>query len=97
MTSNPGRVINRFNFNEIFSKAWKKAMVPSTISSGFKVTGIYPFSRLAVKLVSDKKAEKDIAPSAAFIPFCSPAPKRQQTDTGTHDESYTWDFSSDEV
>ena len=44
ISRNPGRVINRFNFSEIFARAWKKAMVPSTISSGFNSTGIYPFS-----------------------------------------------------
>ena len=98
MTSNPGHVINRFN--EVFSRAWKKAMVPSTISSGFKVTGVYPFSRLAVELAVDKKSESSTAPTtAAYIPFCSPAIKRLRTNVSesTVAKSYTWDFSDDEI
>ena len=55
LSSNPGHVINQFSFSEIFSKSWKKAMIPSTISSGFKATGVFPFNRAAVKLAMDKK------------------------------------------
>ena len=79
MSSNPGRVINRFSFSEIFSKSWKKAMIPSTISSGFRATGVYPFNRAAVM---DKKGNNPCS-SVAFIPFCSPSTNRQidvQTD-----------------
>ena len=68
MSSNSGRVVNRFNFSEIFAKAWKKAMVPSIISSGFQTTGVYPFSRKAVDIVSEESAENQ----APYIPFCSP-------------------------
>ena len=76
MSSNPGHVINRFSFSEIFSKSWKKAMIPSTISSGFRASGVYPFNRAAVKLAMDKKGN-------LFIPFCSPSTNRQ-TDVQTN-------------
>lgn len=45
--SHPGKVITKYQFSEIFSKAWLKSMVPANIS-GFKVCGIYPFNPKAV-------------------------------------------------
>ena len=83
MSSKPGRVINRFSFSEIFSKPWKNAMIPSTISSGFRATGVYPFNQAAVKLAMDKKGNNPCS-SVAFIPFCSPSTNRQ-TDVTTFD------------
>ena len=42
--SHPGRVITKYQFNEIFSKAWLKSMIPGNIIGGFKVCGVYPFN-----------------------------------------------------
>ena len=42
--SHPGRVITKYQFNEIFSKAWLKSMMPGNIIGGFKVCGVYPFN-----------------------------------------------------
>jgi len=46
--SHPGKVITKYQFSEVFSKAWLKSMVPASIISGFKVCGIYPFDPKAV-------------------------------------------------
>ena len=46
--SHPGRIITKYQFNEIFSKAWLKSMVPGSIINGFKVCGVYPFNPKAV-------------------------------------------------
>ena len=35
MAANPGKTVNRYNFNEIFSKAWAKGMTPANAISGF--------------------------------------------------------------
>ena len=46
---NPGKVITRFNFNGLFSQAWLKSVNPSNMIAGFKVCGVYPVNRQAVK------------------------------------------------
>jgi len=44
LQKHPGRVITKYNFNEVFSKAWLKSLSPENIISGFKVCGIFPFN-----------------------------------------------------
>ena len=51
--SNPGKVINKFNFNSGFSKAWLSAVTPANIISGFKTCGKYPFNSSAIVATSD--------------------------------------------
>ena len=48
LSSNPGQVINRFNFTQIFSRAWTQAMTPANIIMGFRATGVYPLNRYVV-------------------------------------------------
>ena len=78
MAVNPDKKFNRYNFTEIFAKAWRKAMTPSNIASGFRATGVCLFNRSAIKIpgIGDVTEE----PSAllkttrlAFIPLFSPA------------------------
>jgi len=45
---NRGRVITKYTFNSIFSKAWLNSLVPANIVSGFKACGVYPFNPKAV-------------------------------------------------
>lgn len=40
----PGRMITKFNFSELFSKAWLRTCLPEIICSGFKKAGIIPFN-----------------------------------------------------
>jgi len=44
----PGRIITKYHFNEVFSKAWLKSMVLANKISGFKTCGIFPFNPKAV-------------------------------------------------
>ena len=44
-TKNPSRVVSRLDFNQLFAKAWYKAMTGQNIINSFKVTGVYPFNR----------------------------------------------------
>ncbi len=48
MFKNPGRVLSKFQFSQLFSGAWSKGMSISNITMGFCNTGIYPFSRDAL-------------------------------------------------
>ena len=53
-TANPSMVVTRCQFSQLFNQAWMKSMTISNITSGFKVTGIYPTDRQALlKLILD--------------------------------------------
>lgn len=58
LQSNPGMVISKYNFSEVFSEAWMKALTPGNIVSGFKKCGIYPFNRDAIP-VSEEAMSTD--------------------------------------
>ena len=48
MQSNPGKVVTKYQFSELLSKAWNKTMTPSTICAGFKKSGVFPFNPEAI-------------------------------------------------
>ena len=50
MAMNPGKLVNRYNFTELFSRAWTRAMSPSNVVSGFRSTGVCPFDSYAIKV-----------------------------------------------
>lgn len=86
MARNPGRVITRTDFNEIFSKAWYRGGTQANILSAFKATGIYPLDRYAVQIPGEER--KKSLPAAtrtdiAFLPLYSPAPRRKACHSGT--------------
>ena len=49
MQQNPGRVVTKFDFSELLSKAWSRTMTPANIINGFRKCGVYPFDPAAVK------------------------------------------------
>ena len=78
-SKNPGRVVTRYEFNQLFSKAWFKAMTAMNIITSFRATGGCPFDRsaLAVEEVEsdgvlkpEKLAQKT---GLAYIPLYSPS------------------------
>ena len=48
LQSHPGKVITKYQFNQLFSEAWLKTMTPANIVSGFRSCGVYPFNPKAV-------------------------------------------------
>ena len=64
--SNPGKVINKFNFNSLFSKAWLSAVTPANLISGFKTCGIYPFNSSAIVATVDVCADNDNSVSTSY-------------------------------
>lgn len=50
IAKNPGKEVTRYDFSTLFSDAWSKSMTVSNISSGFKVTGVFPFNKHAIHL-----------------------------------------------
>ena len=53
----PGKVINKFNFNLLFSQAWLKALIPANIVAGFRTCGAYPFNPAAISVEEDGKGD----------------------------------------
>ena len=48
LQSHPGKVITKYQFNQLFSEAWLKTMTPTNIVSGFGSCRVYPFNPKAV-------------------------------------------------
>ncbi|KAJ8263884.1 hypothetical protein GJAV_G00142520 [Gymnothorax javanicus] len=80
MRMNPGRTLTIYNIPSLVAKALPQAATPSSISSGFECTGIWPlnpdiFSEadFAPAFVTDRPAPAP-APSPVPGPAPSPAP-----------------------
>ncbi len=71
LTSNPGKVITIYQFSRLFHNAWDRAMTPSNVRSGFRITGIHPFDRFAGRKPPENLdfAKKN---GVAFIPLFTP-------------------------
>jgi hypothetical protein len=87
-SKNPGKVVNRYNFSQIFQSAWVRAMSMQNILSSFRTTGVYPTSRDAVlsqfsKGMSEQSSteENDVP----FVPFCTPRRRPLALDTSATD------------
>ena len=67
LQSNPGKVITKFNFNSLFSKAWLSAVTPANVMAGFKTCGVYPFnsSAIGVSMDADSHDSVNSNPSAS--------------------------------
>ena len=56
--NNPGRVITKFQFSSLFSKAWNNALTPANITSGFRKCGVFPFNQSAISMAEDNSKEQ---------------------------------------
>ena len=83
VSENPGKVVNRGNFCKVFGSAWGKAMNINNITVSFKMTGIVPFDRHALKLPGEDNPEIEAdyvdSTSIAFIPFLAHHDDSQKT------------------
>lgn len=60
LTNHPGCVVTRYEFSQLFSKAWMGTMTIKNIQSGFSTTGIFPLCRDALALpVNNSKASEN--------------------------------------
>ena len=85
MSSNPGKSVTIYQFSELFSKAWRQAMTPGNIVSGFRATGAFPVDRRAIVLPGER-----VWPSGTpttrlakrkginYMPFYSPSCEHRQ-------------------
>lgn len=82
----PGKIVTRFQFSQLFSKAWYKGMSMSNAIAGFHITGIFPFNRFACRAPDDKYLKpKSIAEKTGlkYIPILTPVLWKQQSKTST--------------
>ena len=73
LIKNPGKVVTRFDFSQLFAQAWFKSMTMTNIIGGFKVTGIFPFNRDALLPSSPVPNSLCQRTGLKFIPLFSPA------------------------
>ncbi len=55
----PEKVITKFNFNFLFSKAWLQALTPANLIAGFKTCGIFPLNPSAITINSSSNTHSD--------------------------------------
>ena len=59
MTSNPEKVVTKFQFCSLLNEAWFKAINPATIISGFRNVGVCPFNASAIQSYSDALSDEN--------------------------------------
>ena len=100
MANNPGKVVTRFQFSELFSHAWAEAMVPHNICAGFKAAGVYPLDSAAFvarTAASDPNDSPLPSSSLKFVPMYSPiAPKNRRAQSFTQEEKENFQQRYDE-
>ena len=85
LSKNPGKVVTRYQFSEIFAKAWAKGMTMKNIIGGFKTTGVFPMNREAIMPKSSPVKEGNMfdtpslpkATGIKFLPLHSPFPSQK--------------------
>ena len=89
---NPCKGITRYNFSEVFHKAWVRAMTMPNITKSFEVSGVYPVDRSrilpSIPSMPSSKLDKFKKSGVSFIPLYSPGPKQKpnKSNNFTHEE-----------
>jgi len=61
---NPGKVISKLNFNEVFQNAWLNSITPANVVAGFRKAGVYPFNRSAISCTAvSVSTSQDVVPT----------------------------------
>ena len=79
LTRNPGKVVTRYSFSQLFGKAWIRSMNMPNVIAGFRTTAIFPFNRNALLSVTESQTPSKFNPKSLckgtklkFIPVYSP-------------------------
>ena len=77
--------MTRYDFSSLFGKVWEKSMTMTNVIAGFRCTGIYPFDRNALALLSSssvvsKRTSLSEKTGLNFIPLFTPARKDRSAD-----------------
>ena len=72
LTANPGMVVTRYQFSRLFSQGWMQSITISNITSGFKITGMYPTDSQAILKIDTRFTLLHSRKSGlSFIPLIS--------------------------
>ena len=98
LSTNPGQVINRFNFTSIFARAWAQAMTPANIVMGFRATGVYPLNRyIVLQQITNSDDSYELATKMGmYVPSYSPAKNQHQQMDKEKDDQDTSMTSDDD-
>ena len=69
---NPGKVLNRCNFMQVFQKAWVQGMTIANVTSCFRAAGVYPVDKSAAMSQLDTSNSPSRSTSVSYVPFCTP-------------------------
>ena len=88
--SNPRRLLNRHNFNQVFCSAWLQGMTIANVITCFKSAGIYPMNRNAVlsQICGEEAKQHGTPETAPYVPFHT-TQKSQVSFIGHDDQSQT--------
>ncbi len=75
LLSHPGKVVTRFQFSQLFSRAWFWGMSLSNVTTGFCITGVFPFDRYVLRPAHNQPKPNSLAEKTGlnYIPLFSPA------------------------
>ena len=59
MLDNPGKVVTKFQFSDLFRQAWYKAINPEVITAGFRIVGVCPFNHTAIKCMGSETLDSE--------------------------------------
>lgn len=95
IVKNPGKCITRYEFSQLFSQAWSKAMTIRNVISGFETTGICPFNRKAIRVLEDISHQKfqpmdvvkksNLAYHPLYSPKVTPRPAQSMSEVSSSD------------
>ena len=86
MARNPGQVVSPYSFSAVFCSAWMKAMTSKNIVRGFKVCGIYPLDRNAIKVLKIKSIERLSEKSG--LPFIPMQERKSTSDFSAEEKKF---------
>ena len=70
---NPGRVVNCYNFSEIFHSTWMKSMRMENVVSSFRKVGVFPPNReVVLSQIADTSPTSEPR-QQLFVPFATPS------------------------
>ena len=69
---NPGKVLNRCNFMQVFHKAWVQGMTIANVTLCFRALGVYPVDKSAAMSQLDTSNSPSRSTGVPYVPFCTP-------------------------
>ena len=96
LASNPGKCITRYEFSELFSKAWSQSMAIRNVTASFRATGICPFNRKATIIKQFEPSDMMKDSKVKYHPMYSPQLKSKGVrDIPSHDSNHDDSYASD--